>query len=198
MNRLVKKIHMYSGLISFTALVIFGLIGIAATFFPHPEERPRPEASIQEFDFNVPGDLDDRQLADHIQAELDLPLTGPAPDWSLGRNKENNLRFRLPTPGHYHNVVVLEQENRIRITTQPFDRWQYLFHLHEMTPRPGQMDLRVKLWAYYGLFSVWALITMTVSGLYLWLNTRRRKLWWAQVSFSVGTLCFVVLYLALR
>ena len=198
MNQLIKKIHIYSGLISFTALLIFGVIGIVATFLPRPDDRPRPEATVREIGFSVPEDLDDRQLADHIQAELNLPLTLPAPDWSLGRDKKNNLRFRLPTPGHYHDVVVMEPENRIRITTQPYDSWQYLFHLHEMTPRPSQKDLRVRLWAYYGLFNVWALIVMSFSGLYLWLSTKRRNYWWAQTSFLFGTISFVVLYLALR
>jgi len=198
MNQLIKKIHIYSGLISFTALLIYGVIGIVATFLPRPDDRPKPEATVREISLSVPEDLDDRQLADHIRSELDLPLTRRAPDWSLGRNKKNNLRFRLPTPGHYHDVVVMEQENRIRITTQPYDLWQYLFHLHEMTPQPSQDDLRKRLWAYYGLFNVWALIMMSCSGVYLWLSTKRRKYWWAQISFSVGTLTFVALYLALR
>ena len=50
MTQLIKKIHMYSGLVSFTALLIFGLIGIVATCLPHPDERPRPEASAYEID----------------------------------------------------------------------------------------------------------------------------------------------------
>ena len=198
MNQLIKKIHMYSGLVSFTALLIFGVIGIVATFLPRPNDRPKPESTVQEIDFVIPGNLDDRQLADHIQAELDLPLTRPAPDWSMGRNKENNLRFLLPTPGHNYSLVVLETDNRVRIKKQPFDTWQYMFHLHEMTPRPGPTDLRIKLWAYYGLFNVWALIVMTLSGLYLWLSTGRRKFRWAQASFVMGAICFVVFYLALQ
>ena len=197
MNSLIKKIHIYSGLISFTALVIFGLIGIASTFLPHPDERPRPEATVREIDFDLPGNMDDRQLADHIQATLDLPLTGPAPNWSLRRDSENNLRFRLPTPGLFHNIRVMESEKRVRITTQPYDKWQYMFHLHEMTPRSGQTDLRVKLWAYYGLFNVWALIIMSLSGLYLWISSGRRGLRWAQISFAAGAIGFAIFYLVL-
>lgn len=198
MNQLIKKVHMYSGLVSFTALVIFGAIGIVATFVPGPDDRSRPDSTVEEIDFAVPGNLDDRQLANHIQAELDLPLTSPAPDWSLGRNKDNNLRFRLPTPGHYYDVVVLETDNRVRIKKQPFDTWQYLFHLHEMMPRPGQADLRVKLWSYYGLFNVWSLILMTLSGLYLWVSTPRSRFRWAQVSFFLGAVFFVIFYMALK
>jgi hypothetical protein len=189
---------MYSGLVSFTAIMIFGLIGIAASLLPGPNERAKPEPVIKEIHFRIPGNLDDRQLADYIQKELDLPMTGPAPDWSLGRNQDNNLRFRLPTPGHFHSVIVKEAEDRLQITTQPFDSWQYLFHLHEMTPRARQSDLRVRLWAYYGAFNVWALIVMSLSGLYLWLSTKRRRLWWSKVAFLTGAISFVALYIALR
>ena len=198
MNKLIKKVHIYSGLISFTALVIFGLIGIASTLLPHPSERPKPEATVQEIDLELPGNLDDRQLADYIQAKLNLPLTRPAPNWSLRRDRENNLRFRLPTPGFFHDVRVMESEKSVRITTQPYDNWQYMFHLHEMTPRPGQTDIRVQLWAYYGLFNVWGLIIMSLSGLYLWISTKRLRLRWAQISFLAGTISFLLFYLELR
>jgi hypothetical protein len=198
MNHVIKKIHIYSGLTSFIALLIFGVIGIVATVLPKPDDRPKPKVVTSEMEYEVPANLDDRQLANHIQSELALPLTGSPPDWSLRRDKENNLRFRLPTPGHFHDVVVLEEEGLLRITKQPFDSWQYLFHLHELTPSVKPDDFRILLWAYYGEFNVWALIVMALSGLYLWVSTKRRKLRWAQVSFLIGTMSFLILYLALR
>ena len=198
MNLLIKKIHIYSGLISFTALLIFGVIGIVASVLPRPDERPKPDAENWEINYQVPTNLDDRQLADRIQSDLNLPLTKSPPDWSLRRDKESNLRFRLPTPGHFYDVVVVEEDSLLRIRKQPFDEWQYLFHLHEMTPSADPEDFRILLWAYYGEFNLWALIVMGLSGLYLWITTKRRNFWWAQVSFLVGTLSFAVFYLALR
>ena len=198
MNQLIKPIHSYSGLLSFTALVIFGLIGIAATLLPPPGQRPKPERTVQALTLEIPGDLDDRELADHIQAWLNLPLTGPAPDWALRRDSEHNLRFRLPTPAYAYDVTVFEGENRIVVEKVPFDHWQYLFHLHEMTPSRSQPDLRTLCWAYYMEFNVWALLLMGLSGLYLWLSSNRRKMLWAQASFLGGTLAFAVFYLLLR
>jgi hypothetical protein len=194
---LIKRIHMYTGLLNFTALTIFGIIGIVATVLPKPAQRPKPAATVQVQDFQLPGGIDDRQLADHIQASLNLPLTRPAPDWALGRDRQNRLRFRLWTPARFHEILVLEKQSQIQITTQPFDVWQYLFHLHEMTPGTGQPELRTQLWAWYIEFSIWSLMLMSLSGVYLWLATRP-KYRLAQVSFAVGSAIFVLFYVFIR
>ena len=191
------RIHMYTGLLNFTALALFGVVGIIATVLPPHAERTRPEPVVELVEFEIPGGMDDRQLADHIQATLQIPLTGPAPDWSLKRDDDNNLRFRLPTPARGHEIVVLEDESRLRIETLPFDTWQYLFHLHEMVPSRSTSDFRIQAWAWYIEFSIWALILMALSGLYLWLESRPGYRW-AQISFGVGSLIFVCFYWFVR
>jgi hypothetical protein len=188
---------MYTGLLNFTVLVIFGIIGIVATFLPRPVEREKPAATVQMRDVHLPGGLDDRRLADYLQASLNLPLTRPVPDWMLGRDRQNRLRFRLWTPARFYEILVLEKPGKVQITTQPFDVWQYLFHLHEMTPGTGQPELRTLLWAWYIEFSIWSLILMSLSGVYLWLASRP-KYRWAQVSFAAGAAIFVVFYIAIR
>jgi hypothetical protein len=194
---LIKRIHMYTGLLNFTVLTIFGIIGIVATVLPNPSQREKPEATVQTRDFQLPGGMDDRQLADYIQASLDLPLTGPAPEWALGRDRQNRLRFRLGTPARFYEILVLENQNKIQITTQPYDVWQYLFHLHELTPGWAQPELRTQLWAWYMEFSIWSLMLMSLSGVYLWLATRP-KYRWAQASFAVGSAIFVIFYIGIR
>lgn len=191
------RIHIYSGLLSSTSLAIFGIIGIAATVLPRPRDRAAPEPTIEYRNIEIPGDMDDRQLADHIQADLAIPLTGPAPNWSLRRDDDGNLVFRLPTAARYHDVVVLEAEDRLRITTQPRDLWQYLFILHELTPAHVRPDFRLQAWAWYIEFSMWALIVMPLTGLYMWLSTRPRHRW-ARVSLAAGTLAIVLFYAAIR
>ena len=197
MTRWMIRIHMYTGLLNFTALVLFGVVGIIATVLPPHAERTRPEPAVELVDFEIPGGMDDRQLADHIQATLRIPLTGRAPDWTLKRDDDNNLRFRLPTPARGHEIVVLEDEGRLRIETLPFHTWQYLFHLHEMVPSRVTSDLRIQAWAWYIEFSIWSLILMALSGLYLWLESRPGYRW-AQISFGVGSLIFVCFYWFVR
>ena len=197
MTNWIKRIHMYTGLLNTTALAIFGIVGIAASLLPPPKDRPAPEATVEFRDMEIPGSMDDRQLADHIQAQLQIPLTGPAPKWSFWHDDHGNLHFRLPTPARRHDIVVLEDESRVRIRSQAFDNWQYLFHLHEMTPSHARPDLRIQAWAWYIEFSIWALILMALSGTYLWLASRP-EFRWAQISFATGIIVFVAFYIAVR
>ena len=197
MTRWMIRIHMYTGLLNFTALVLFGVVGIVATALPPHAERAQPEPGVELVEFEIPGGMDDRQLADHIQATLRIPLTGRPPDWTLKRDDDNNLRFRLPTPARGHEIVVLEAESRLRIETLLFPTWQYLIHLHEMVPSRVTPDLRIQAWAWYIEFSIWSLILMALSGLYLWLESRPGYRW-AQVSFGVGSLIFVCFYWFVR
>jgi len=188
---------MYTGLVKLTVLVVFGIVGIVSTVLPRPVERAKPAATLQVRDVHLPGGLDDRRLADYLQASLNLPLTRPVPDWMLGRDRRNRLRFRLWTPARFYEVLVLEKQGKVQITTQPFDVWQYLFHLHEMTPATGHPHLPTLLWAWYIEFSIWSLMLMSLSGVYLWLASRPGYRW-AQVSFAAGSVIFVVFYIVIR
>ena len=40
-----KKLHMYAGLLTFTAFVVWGVIGIYAVFLPGPGNHQPPEIS---------------------------------------------------------------------------------------------------------------------------------------------------------
>jgi hypothetical protein len=198
MNRWMMRIHMYTGLFNFTALVLFGVVGVIASLLPPHAERPRPEREVGEVAFEIPGGLDDRQLADHVQTTLALPLTGPAPQWTLRRDDDHNLHFRLPTPARSYEITVLEAEGRLRIETLQSASWQYLMSLHEMTPsRVASSDLRVRAWAAYLELSIWSLLLMALSGAYLWLTSRPRHRW-AWASLVVGTLVFVGFYWVVR
>ncbi len=189
----IKKIHMYLGLLNFTILVIFGIVGLSTSFLPPPPERERAKPEVRYVDYEAPVDLDDRALADHAYEALGLPLTQPAPDWSIRRNRQNNLRFRLPTLAKGHDVVVFEKESRLRVTTTKLDPWDYLFRLHELTLGHAAPDWRTQLWALYIELSIWSLILMTLGGIYLWLASRP-KLRWAQMSFAAGVVSFIALW----
>ncbi|MEC8992509.1 MAG: hypothetical protein VX656_14795 [Candidatus Latescibacterota bacterium] len=85
----------------------------------------------------------------------------------------------------------------MQIRTQPFDKWQYMMHLHEMTPSRNEGDWRITSWAVYMEFSLWSLIFMALSGVYLWLASRPGHRW-AQICFGAGTAIFILFYAAVR
>lgn len=184
---------MYLGLVNFTILVIFGLVGLSASFLPPPSERDRAKPEVRNVDYEAPGDLSDRALADHAYEALKIPLTKPAPDWSIRRDRQNNLRFHLPTMAKGHDVVVFENESRLRVTTTTLDTWDTLFRMHELTRNHAAPDWRTQLWALYIELSIWSLILMAIGGIYLWL-TSRPNLRWAQLSFAAGVVSFIALW----
>jgi len=197
MNALVKKIHMYAGLLSFSILLVFGLIGSYAMFLPHPEQRPRPQPNEIFVAYSVPPNLTDQQVADHVRETLQLSMAPPVPPPAVRRNRDNNLAFQFFQPTGWTRVTVLEKENKLRVETFRNRIMQYLNVLHETTVRNRATDLRVKLWTYYNEFSIWTLLLMGSSGVWLWLSSRPGHRW-AQVFFAAGTASFAALYFLSR
>ncbi|MEE2657392.1 MAG: PepSY domain-containing protein [Candidatus Latescibacterota bacterium] len=201
---LIKRIHMYTGLVNASTLIVFGLVGITASILPRSQDRPAPKAAVDFKHLHVPGDLDDHQLADHIQRELAIPLTSPTPNWTMHRDADNNLRFRLPTPARRYEITVYEANDRVRIRTQPFDTWQYFFELHTITPPRTGDDWRLQTWAWYVEISSWSLILMALTGIYLWLvsrpgyRERPSQNLWAQISLASGAVIIIAFYTIIR
>ncbi len=187
----IKRLHIYVGLLNSTILVVFSIVGLAVTFVPRRPAESLPAADVRYVPFEVPGDLDDLQLARRIQEALHLPLTRPPAKFNLRRGEDGLLRVRLPTPSKLHTVTVLETENRLRIETRPFDVWHYLVRLHTITPAGRLPDWRLRAWSWYVEFALWSLIFMAVTGIWLWLVSRPR-LGWAHASFAAGTAAFVL------
>src|SRR4029453_8315445 len=167
-STLIKKLHVYLGLLSFSILLVYGMAGLLATIQTDPESRPKPEAAVRFEDFAVPPNLTDKQVADQVYQQLRLPLSVPVPNFALKRDPAHNLTFSFYTVNGIHKVTVLEPEGRLRVETQRNSIWQYFDNLHTTTVGQEGLDLRVRLWAYYNEFAIWTLIALPLSGIYLW------------------------------
>lgn len=197
MGKLIKKVHIYVGLLNLTLLVVFAVVGLTATFLPRPNQRARPVGQVRTVEFEIPGNLDDKGVADLLYEHLGLPLANPAQRWNIRRDADNYLQVRFPTASKVHIVTVLEGDSRLRVETVPFDFWQFLSHIHETTPEHANPDLRTTLWAVYVEFSIWSLILMALSGIYLWFDSRP-GFFWARLSLATGAGVFLLFYLLVR
>ena len=128
---------------------------------------------------------------------LNLPLTAPLPNFAIRRNANNDLVLDFYTPNGLRRAVVLEKERHIRLETQRSTLAAYLNNLHATTLNARSPDWRVRWWTYYNEFSVWSLIGMSVSGVYLWLASRPRYRP-ARWTFVVGCGAFILLYAVTR
>lgn len=195
MYRWIKKLHIYSGLLSYVGFTVWGIVGIWASFVPAPAERPRREAEVRTIAFQVDGSATDQEVIDDMILASGLPFIQPGR--KPQRDEEGRLQVRYFTPNGDRRILLLERENLLRIERTPRALGGFLNLMHMQTSRTHNPGWEVHLWGAYNQFSLWAVIFMTVSGLYMWLATRPRMAW-ALWTLGLGAALTVALYAALR
>jgi len=194
MRRLVKTLHMYAGLFSFTAFIVYGISGLYATV---PIGRRADPAGTREVRFAAPGNVGDKELADHVYRTLDLPLTGPVPAWALRRNEAGHLRLDFYTANGVRRVTVLEDEGLVRVEMERTRMLAFLDNLHTSVLAYVAPRALTLAWAIYNEIAIWALVFMSISGVYLWLASRPSHRA-AQLALAAGTGAFAALYWVTR
>ena len=197
MHAWVKKLHIYFGLINFTNVMIFGIVGLWLAFEVAPAARPRVDPQVRYEEFAAQPGASDKDVADRVYERLRIPLSAPVPKFALQRDTEHNLTFTFYTVNGPSKVTVLESENRIKVEARRNSFAQFLNGLHEATTRNSRPALASRLWAIYNEFSIFTLLFLAVSGPYLWLASRPRMRL-AQYSFGAGCAMFLVLYALTR
>ena len=186
MTSLIKKIHMYLGLLNLTILLVFGFTGLRAAF--NPPSGPNPDLPARTESFTPPAAvIDDKIMLEVVRQQLNIPAVGS----NTKRDPDNNLLLTYYTPTGPWFVTLLEKENQLRIVRRPATLGGFIDNVHGTANRNPD-DWRVRLWSYYNEFSVWCLSLMALSGIYLWLASRPGYVW-AQVSFAVGSGLFLLL-----
>jgi hypothetical protein len=192
----VKKLHMYSGLLTFIAFVVWGLTGVHAVFLPPPGEyEPPPVSSVQEIPFQASSSLDDEKLAQAIFDAVDIPLAGGR--YNVHRDEQLNLAFNVFTINGGREVTFLEEQGIVRVAHRGNSLWGYLSSMHTAHSRRHRLTPAAIAWGYFNEFSTWAFLFMTFSGLYLWIATRP-GLRWAQLSLAAMTALTLVLWISIR
>ena len=191
-----KKIHMWSGLLTFTAFVVWGITGINAVFLPAPGEYKPPEVSrTQEFPFEGPGNLDDKELAKRVYEAAELKMAGG--HYNVHRDDDQNLAFNVFTSNGPWNVTYLESEKRVWVEFRDGGLAGFLSSMHTAHTRRGAPDISARLYGVYNEFATWAFLFMSLSGVYMWIATRP-GLPWARICIGATTIVTVILWWAVR
>jgi len=192
----IKRIHIYLGLLSFSHFIVYGIAGLTAGV-QHSLERPKVPISARYEPFIVPPNSTDKQVADLVYYQLKLPFTRPMPEWYLNRTDSNDLLLDFLNINGIYRVTVLEKEQRLKIEEIRNSAWLFLEDLHGGTGRDPVEARLVHFWGYYNEFAMWSLLGMAISGLYLWLSARPR-LRWAQVCVALSTIALAAFWIMVR
>ena len=193
MHALVKKLHMYIGLLNFSNLIVFGIAGLAATFQGESgmaAEAPRYES------FMPPPASTDRQIADLLFDRFHFPLADPVGDWAIHRDAAGKLPLEFWSVNGITKVLYEPNQNRLRIQTSRNTLPSFLNGMHTVSEL-DQRDWRMRAWAWYNQVAIWSLLAMAISGVYLWLASRPGYRI-AQYSFAGGAAIFILLYIVTR
>jgi uncharacterized iron-regulated membrane protein len=172
----MKKIHMYAGLLSFMAFVVWGVTGTQAVFLPKPGEwQPPPVSGEKEFRFESGGNLDDKTLAKAVFQAAELAMVGGY--YNVHRDDAGNLAFLAYSANGQRELTYLEKERRVRVVFRDSGLGDFLSSMHANHSRRGAPDRAARLWGYYNEFSTWAFLFMVLSGIYLWVATRPGLKW---------------------
>jgi hypothetical protein len=189
----IRSLHTYTGLFSFTALMLFGAAGIIGAIHPDPRTSPSPAQEVKTVAFEAPPAASDREVADLVYEQLAFPDAAPVPTWALGRNQQHVLVLHFYGPNGVRHVTVLEEEKKLKVEHEQSSLSAYLNSMHALLLQNAAPKWKVRLWAIYLELSIFTLLFMVATGVYLWLASRPRLVW-AQAFFAAGSVAVVVLY----
>jgi hypothetical protein len=194
----IRRAHVWLGLLSCTALITFGAAGMTTAWRQRPWKQPVPPR-IVEMSYEAPSGATDAEIADGILETLAVPFRYPVPERALRRDSEGRLTFQIYTPNADYRVEVAADDRSFRAETRQAGLAEFLNRVHAIHPRQAEAasDWRVRLWSFYVEFSVWAVLAMPLTGLYLWVRTRPRYRL-ALLGFGLAVVSSIVFYLVVR
>ena len=191
MNHWIRKLHMYTGLLNFSILVVFGLAGLVVTFDApdifHSGKAPRMETRS----FTIPPGISDKEAGGLVARALQPAHAGQP---FVHRDPASHqLVVEFYSVDGVVRAKVLERANQLRIETYRNSIWRFFDNVHATTISEESTDAGVSAWAWYIEFSIWSLIFMAVSGAWLGL-TERQRFRWTNISLFAGCAAFAAFW----
>lgn len=195
MRSLMRKLHAYAGLLSFTVLLVYGVAGLTVTFHAGPGEHPR-ELPAKFMTFEPPAGASDEQIASLAYEKLKPTLFGPLSRPWPGKDSAARLRLGFWSVNGTHEVTYFAAERRLRIEARRTSFWNYLNALHTATGVEDAPTLPLRLWAILNQFVMFAMLFLAATGIYLWLASRP-KFRPARILLVAGAAATIFVYVTM-
>lgn len=186
MRRWLLNVHLYSGLLCSSYLVVYGL---SALDFNHDFGGPREGRATATWQQTVtlgPA-ADDEALAAFVNGELGI-FGWPLP-WTVSRERSGDLRYRTTRPGRSYEIRVTGS-GQVTVEERREGLWHALRGLHgQHEPIPGAPAL-LALWPPFTELTNWVLLFSMGSGVYLWVSRRAASAtgWTILAAAATGSL----------
>jgi uncharacterized iron-regulated membrane protein len=191
----IRRIHIYAGLLNFSMLMVFGLAGLVVTFKAPDIMHSGIQPDTRTVAFTAPESLSDKQVGERIASVAGRPPR--AGEHYIHRDDSNRLLVDWYTANGLVRAVYLEQEHRLEIQTWRNSIWRFFDNVHATTIADRSPDPVVRAWTWYIELSIWSLIGMCLSGIWLGVASRWRFTW-ARIALGAGCAVFAVFFLLER
>jgi hypothetical protein len=193
MYNVIRKFHLWCGLIVMTFLMMYAVSGAIMThrpWFNMGAHRPAPTVQTVPLDASIAGAGSKEQLAADVQRHLKLdgriqfPQSQPSAD---------DTRFWVNHPGTELRVDVLKREKLIRLTTQREPLVGKLIMLHKVNGYDAHPAYDAV--ALFADLTGVTMILFAFTGVYLWWKTAKNRLWGvlclaASCAYGVGMMLY--------
>jgi len=188
MRSFLLKVHIYSGLLCSSYLLIFG---VSSLNYNHDFGNPRNDKVTWERSLKVVDVEDSMALSEAIRDALGL-IGWPLP-WETQRDDRGNFRFGLSRPGKHYMIRVFFDENRVQVEETRKGFWAVINSLHALMRVPSSRF--IVLWGAYTELCTWVVLFSTVSGVYLWTQRQKERfIGWILLLGGLATSLLLMFY----
>ena len=164
------NIHLYGGLLCAPYLIIFGFSSLHFNHhFAFVTSKSQPlnwEAPLR-----VESVKDNDAFAESVRDSLGL-MGWPLP-WKTRRDAAGDLEFDLERPGKSYTIHTELKDHQARVEERRKGFWQVFNSLHALGAVPNSKF--VLLWGGYTEVCTGFVLFAALSGIYLWLNSKRER-----------------------
>ena len=193
MRKWILRLHLYGGLLCAPYLIIFGF---SSLHFNHHFSfvTAAPNSREWQESLKIEPDQDNDAMAKSVRDSLGL--AGWTMPWKTKRGPAGDLQFDIERPGKSYTVHTLVSENKVRVEERRKGFWQVVNSLHALRELPNAPF--VSFWGVYTEICTWFVLFAAVTGVYLWVNSRRERrigllAFLVSVAASLALMLFVVL-----
>jgi len=196
--RWTRDLHLYAGLFASPFVIVYAVSALLLVHAYLPwGGRSAPPSETRTVRIAVRDAEDGLAVASQVRAQV-----GVRGEIGYVARKPGSPRLNFPieSPGRTTSVHVDLAAGTATVETKPTGVWDALIYLHKM-PGPHNANIRgnwlfTRLWGWLADASVYLLLFLSASGIYLWLVLRAERRT-GLIALGAGVLSFMAIVTAL-